>query len=191
MAEPAAPAPVPAAGPPPPGPDTGAGTEALDALRLAAVLRLTGGSGGPAAPLFVLEAAADGDRPLAAALARCGLRVDTVDASDTADTADGAGVRRLPGGPAACRSPWLYDLVLCGENACRAADGPVRPEPAVRLARLVRLTGALLLPGTGPGGPAASACRALLEPLGMRYREFAPYGFPGTGTGFHVLTRSG
>ncbi|WP_165989820.1 hypothetical protein [Streptomyces sp. YIM 98790] len=113
-----------------------------------------------------------------------------------------ARVRRLTAPPAAWQTPWLYDLVLCGHTpgagtpgtghtADGADSGRRAAEPVTRLARLVRLTGSLLLPGTGPDDPAADACRALLEPLGMRYREFAPYGFPGTRTGFHVLTRSG
>ncbi|MGI5253760.1 class I SAM-dependent methyltransferase [Actinacidiphila glaucinigra] len=178
------------------------GNEIFDALRVAQVLRIAGDGEGVADRPLVLDASCAEGR-LARALARCGHLVDAIDAGPQAVDR----CRALGGGPryavaemSQWRSPWLYDVVLAVDVLFRVLDDAAWRAALVNLASLVRLTGRLVVtdedaPGRVARGdrvlhrPAAEY-RAAVEPLGLRYGGFTPYGFRESRVGFHVFTRT-
>ncbi|WP_431968429.1 class I SAM-dependent methyltransferase [Actinacidiphila sp. bgisy160] len=178
------------------------GDEIFHALRFAGVLRITGDSERANDPLLVLDAGCGRGR-LARALARCGHLVDAIDAGPSAVEH----CRALGGGPryavaelSAWRSPWLYDVVLAVDVLFHVLDDAAWRAALVNLGSLVRLTGRLVVtdedaPGRVARGdyilhrPAAEY-RAAVEPLGLRYGGFTPYGFRENRVGFHVFTRT-
>ncbi|WP_318200405.1 class I SAM-dependent methyltransferase [Streptomyces sp. SCL15-4] len=178
-----------------------AGRELFHTLRLGTLLTLIGDLGDPAAPLFVLDAGC-GDGHVARALARCGHRVDAIDADEEAvERARAAG-----GGPRCAlsridrwRSPWPYDIVLCLDVLFHLRDDAEWWAALRNLASLVRLTGRLVVTDADTPVPRArrgrllhrpaADYRAALAPLGLGHTEFRPYGFRETEVGFHVFTR--
>ncbi|WP_405769779.1 class I SAM-dependent methyltransferase [Actinacidiphila glaucinigra] len=178
------------------------GNEILDALRVAQVLRIAGdGESANDRPL-VLDASC-GEGRFARALARCGHLVDAIDAAPSAVEhcrALGGGPRYAVAEMSRWRSPWLYDVVLAVDVLFRVPDDAAWRAALVNLASLVRLTGRLVVtdedaPGRVARGdrvlhrPAAEY-RAAVEPLGLRYGGFTPYGFRESRVGFHVFTRT-
>ncbi|MGK5529918.1 class I SAM-dependent methyltransferase [Streptomyces sp. URMC 129] len=182
-------------------PDDEGGREMLHALRLAALLRIIGDRPAAGEPLFLLDAGC-GDGRLARALARCGHRVDAFDSDPEAVDrcrAEGGGPRYAVADLAEWHSPWLYDAVLCLDVLPRVPGGAAWETALTRLASLVRLTGTLVVTDEDVPAPVprdddaprrpTATYRAVLEPLGMRYDGFAPYGFQGDRAGFHVFAR--
>ncbi|MDX2851674.1 methyltransferase domain-containing protein [Streptomyces sp. PA03-3a] len=178
------------------------GNEIFDALRVAQVLRIAGDGESAGDRPLVLDASC-GEGHFARALARCGHLVDAIDAGPSAVDR----CRALGGGPryavaemSQWRSPWLYDVVLAVDVLFRVLDDAAWRAALVNLASLVRLTGRLVVtdedaPGRVARGdrvlhrPAAEY-RAAVEPLGLRYGGFTPYGFRESRVGFHVFTRT-
>ncbi|WP_432042131.1 class I SAM-dependent methyltransferase [Streptomyces cadmiisoli] len=179
-----------------------AGNEIFYALRLGALLDLTGDLSGPEAPLFVLDAGC-GKGHLARGLARCGHRVDAFDTSEEAVAharAEGGGPRYAVAALDQWRSAWPYDVVLCVDVLFHVLDDAEWARALHNLASLVRITGQLIVTDENTrhrvprGGyivhrPLAEY-RAHLEPLGLRHTAFRPYGFRENEVGFHVFTRS-
>lgn len=211
-----------------------AGNELFYARRLGALLEIVGDRSNPADPLFVLDAGC-GKGHFARALARCGHRVDAVDASAIAiascrrraedscrrraedssesraertgsDDDDGSGTGREVAGPRFFHStlarwnvPYLYDVVYAVDVFFHILDDAQWQASLVNVASLVRLSGTLVV--TDEPGPArvqrgtyilhrgVEEYRRVLEPRGLRFREFRPYDFRENRVGFHVFTR--
>jgi 2-polyprenyl-3-methyl-5-hydroxy-6-metoxy-1,4-benzoquinol methylase len=179
-----------------------AGNEIFYALRLGTLLRLIGDTSSPGDPLFVLDAGC-GKGHFARALARCGHRVDAFDASPAAVAhcrEEGGGPRYAVRELAQWDSAWLYDAVVGVDVLFHILDDAVWAASLANLASLVRLTGRLLVtdedpPARVPRGDyilhrTAAEYRAVVEPLGLRYGGFTPYGFRENRVGFHLFTRT-
>lgn len=179
-----------------------AGNETFYAIRLGQLLAVLGDLDAVDAPLQLLDAGC-GKGFFSRALARSGYVVDAVDASPAAV----AECRALGGGPryavsalAAWRSPALYDAVVAVDVLFHVLDDAEWAATVVRLASLVGYGGRLVVsdharPGRRQLGSyilhrPQSDYAALLEPRGLQYAGFQPYGFRDSDVGFLRWTRS-
>jgi 2-polyprenyl-3-methyl-5-hydroxy-6-metoxy-1,4-benzoquinol methylase len=180
-----------------------AGNEIFYARRIGELLEIIGDYASPAAPLSVLDAGC-GKGHFATAVARCGHRVDAIDASGAAieycREHVGAHARFAVSPLSEWRSPWLYDVVYAIDVLFHILDDGEWAASAENLASLARYGGTLVI--TDENGPRRTArgsyivhrtreeYEAVLAPRGLTYRGFRPYAFRDNHVGFHVFTRT-
>ncbi|MQA83985.1 MAG: methyltransferase domain-containing protein [Streptosporangiales bacterium] len=181
-----------------------AGNEMFYARRLGTLLEIIGDGANPADPLFLLDAGC-GKGSFAHALARCGHRVDAIDASPSAISscrrrAEETGPRFFVSSLSAWRSPFLYDVVYSIDVLFHILDDAEWEASLTNLASLVRLAGTLVVTDEGELSRTQRGtyilhrareeyCRAV-ERRGLVLREFRPYGFRENRVGFYVFTRT-
>jgi 2-polyprenyl-3-methyl-5-hydroxy-6-metoxy-1,4-benzoquinol methylase len=190
-----------------------AGNELFYARRLGALLEIIGDHASMTHPLFVLDAGC-GKGHFARGLARCGHRVDAIDAAAAAieycRTVPGSPV---PGSPvpgkqlhwavsplSAWSTPWLYDVVYAIDVLFHVLDDGEWAASVTNLASLVRYGGALVItdedaPRRRPRGSyivhrTRGEYEAQLERRGLEHRGFRPYAFRDNQVGFHIFTRT-
>jgi 2-polyprenyl-3-methyl-5-hydroxy-6-metoxy-1,4-benzoquinol methylase len=179
-----------------------AANEVFYARRLGKLLEIIGDRTSPGAPLFVLDAGC-GKGHFARALARCGHRVDAIDASPTAigrcrDLADGP--RYALSTLSSWRSPWLYDLVLSIDVLFHILDDREWAASVRNLASLVRFAGKLVITdedtdrrrqrGDYIQHRPQREYRDLLASAGFASVGHVPYAFRENRVGFFVFVRN-
>ena len=180
-----------------------AGNELFYARRLGTLLEIIGDHASTAEPLFVLDAGC-GKGHFARGLARCGHRVDAIDAAAAAIAYCRAqeeepslqwAVSPLSG----WSTPWLYDVAYAIDVLFHILDDDEWAASVANLASLVRYGGALIItdedaPRRRPRGTymvhrTRAEYVAQLERRGLEHRGFRPYAFRDNQVGFHVFTR--
>ncbi len=179
-----------------------AGNELFYARRLGALLEIIGDYTSAAEPLFVLDAGC-GKGYFARAVARCGHRVDAIDAS-TAAIEYCRGRDESPVhwavSPLSCWStPWLYDVVYAIDVLFHVLGHGEWAASVANLASLVRYGGRLVItdedgPRRRPRGSyivhrTRAEYVAQLAPHGLEHQGFRPYAFRDNLVGFHTFTR--
>ncbi len=191
------------------------GNELFYARRLGTLLEIIGDHASTTEPLFVLDAGC-GKGHFARGLARCGHRVDAIDAAIAAiEYCRAVSGTPVPDGPvqegspvqfavsplSAWSIPWLYDVVYAIDVLFHILDYGEWAASVANLASLVRYGGTLVItdedaPRRRPRGSyivhrTRADYAALLEPHGLEHRGFRPYAFRDNQAGFHVFTRIG
>lgn len=189
--------------------------EAYDARRLGALLEIVGDGSNVTDPLFLLDAGC-GKGYLARALARCGHRVDAIDASravvhrcrayaETGGTAAGA-APAAGGGPrffvstlSRWRSAYLYDVAYAIDVLFHILDDDEWAASLANVASLVRLAGTLVVTDEWRRTKARRGDHVVhrghreyervLAHRGFAFRDFRPYRFRDSQVGFHTYTR--
>ncbi len=180
--------------------------------RLGALLEIIGDHTSAAEPLFVLDAGC-GKGYFARAVARCGHRVDAIDASTAAieycrdqdceehsEASAARSVARWAVSPLSGWSiPWLYDVAYAIDVLFHILDDGEWAASVGNLASLVRYGGALVITDEDAprrrqrGSYIAHRPRgeyvAQLAPRGLEHRRFRPYAFRDSQVGFHVFTK--
>jgi 2-polyprenyl-3-methyl-5-hydroxy-6-metoxy-1,4-benzoquinol methylase len=178
-----------------------AGNEAFYVVRLAKLLAILGYETDVDAPRFLLDAGC-GKGWFSRELARCGFRVDGIDASEHAVAycrERGGGPRYFRSALAEWRTPQLYDAVCAVDVLFHLLDDPEWEASIRNLASLTRLTGRLVVSdwnaetdrsfGTYMLTRSGARYRSLLTDVGLHYDGWVPYDFRGNPAGFHVATR--
>jgi 2-polyprenyl-3-methyl-5-hydroxy-6-metoxy-1,4-benzoquinol methylase len=177
--------------------------EILYAVRLGRLLELIGFATSQTEPLDVLDAGC-GTGYFARGLARCGHRVDAIDASEHAI----ASCREAGGGPryavstlAGWTNPYPYDAVFAVDVLFHVTADEVWRASVRNLASLVRLGGRLLVTDWNVTGRrvfsnyqlarSADAYVAVTAACGLAYLGFHRDGFRDSPVGFHLFGRTG
>ena len=180
-----------------------AGNELFYARRLGALLEIIGDHASVSQPLFVLDAGC-GKGHFARGLARCGHRVDAIDAAAAAIEYCRAGeessLHWAVSPLSAWSTPWLYDVVYAIDVLFHILDDGEWAASAANLASLVRYGGTLVItdedaPWRRPRGSyivhrTRGEYEAQLGRRGLEHRGFRPYAFRDNQVGFHIFTRT-
>ncbi len=191
-----------------------AANEMFYARRLGTLLEITGDEESRTEPLFVLDAGC-GKGYFARALARCGHRVDAIDASPSAirycasasggaDTPSAGNASPPPRWAVSSLADWtnggLYDVVYSIDVFFHILDDAAWASSLANLASLVRYGGMLVV--TDEDCPQrrrlgryilhrpADEYITLLARRGLTHLEFRPYRFRDNLIGFHVFART-